>query len=332
MKFFVISQNILAVVIISIFLSLTLSFALSSPFDSSTGIRDTLHRNPPPMSLRQHLLNGGKSYGPLFMSDSTVVMELLALCGYGHIVIDHEHSAIDVHRTPSLLQAMESSLQSISRTTNDPSHHRRTEPIIRLPGPNDAVYMKKVLDTLRLPAGVLVPMVEDVASARAVVEATRYPFSSANEASSGIRGNAIPFVRATSYGQIDRETYLQQCQNDLLVMVQVESPKAIEAIPEIAQMDGIDAIFLGPLDLSTSIGKMGQFDDPQFTELLYRAEESILSHGCLLAGFRPPNQSIQAMFQRGYSFICGSVDLGLLKDAARVDAKKGNDAIQKSMK
>ena len=132
------------------------------------------------------------------------------------------------------------------------------------------------------------------------------------------------------YGHIDRETYLQQCQNDLFVMVQVESPKAIDAIPDIAQIDGIDAIFLGPLDLSSSIGKMGQFDDPQFRELVHRAEQSILSNGCLLAGFRPPNQTIQSMFQRGYSFICGSVDLGLLKDAARVDAKKGNDAIQKS--
>jgi 2-keto-3-deoxy-L-rhamnonate aldolase RhmA len=266
------------------------------------------------------------------MSDSTVVMELLALSGYGHIVIDHEHSITDVHRTQSLLQALESSWQSLSRTSNDESssYSRRTEPIVRLPGPNDTVYMKKVLDTLRLPAGVLVPMVEDVASARAVVAATRYPYSTGT-GSSGLRGCAIPFIRATSYGNIDRETYLEQCQNDLLVMVQVESPQAIESIPDIAQIDGIDAIFLGPLDLSSSIGKMGQFDDPQFTKLMQQAEQSIISNGCLLAGFRPPNQTIQSMFEKGYSLICGSVDLGLLKDAARVDAKKGNDAIQKSM-
>lgn len=309
------NPRILLVTFIILIFQVSISFCLSA----------TANRNLQQMSLRQHLMNGGKSYGPLLMSDSTTVIEILALCGYGHIVIDHEHSATDVHRTQSLLQAMESSSQSIT-TSND---HRRTEPIIRLPGPNDAVYMKKVLDTLRLPAGVLVPMVEDVASARAVVQATRYPYSNGGD---GIRGCAIPFIRATSYGHIDRETYLQQCQNDLLVMVQVESPRAIDAIPDIAQIDGIDAIFLGPLDLSSSIGKMGQFDDPQFKELVHRAEQSILDNGCLLAGFRPPNQTIQSMFQRGYSFICGSVDLGLLKDAARVDAKKGNDAIQKSMK
>lgn len=309
-------------------LSLLHNYAVFSSALSTSGDIAT-NRNQVPMSLRQHLLNGGKSYGPLLMSDSTIIMELLALSGYGHIVIDHEHSTTDVHRTQSLLQAMESSLQSLLPIPSDSSSYRRTEPIIRLPGPNDAVYMKKVLDTLRLPAGVLVPMVEDVASARAVVQATRYPLSTNG---GGIRGCAVPFIRATSYGNIDRETYLEQCQSDLLVMVQVESPKAIDAIPDIANVDGIDAIFLGPLDLSSSIGKMGQFDDPHFMELLHRAEDNILSNGCLLAGFRPPNQSIQSMFQRGYSFICGSVDLGLLKDAARVDAKKGNDAIQKSTK
>ncbi len=312
----------LAIFILSFF-HFAVSFALST-----TGHTIATNRNQVPMSLRQHLLNGGKSYGPLLMSDSTIIMELLALSGYGHIVIDHEHSTTDVHRTQSLLQAMESSLQSLP-IPSDSSNYRRTEPIIRLPGPNDAVYMKKVLDTLRLPAGVLVPMVEDVASARAVVQATRYPLSTND---GGIRGCAVPFIRATSYGNIDRQTYLEQCQNDLLVMVQVESPKAIDAIPDIAKVDGIDAIFLGPLDLSSSIGRMGQFDDPHFLELLHRAEEKILSNGCLLAGFRPPNQTVQSMFQRGFSFICGSVDLGLLKDAARVDAKKGNEAIQKSMK
>ena len=164
----------------------------------SVSLSLTANGNIQQMSLRQHLLNGGKSYGPLLMSDSTTVIEILALCGYGHIVIDHEHSAIDVHRTQSLLQAMESSSQSIiSLTTAGNNYDRRTEPIIRLPGPNDAVYMKKVLDTLRLPAGVLVPMVEDVASARAVVQATRYPYSNGSVGGGDeIRGCAIPFIRS----------------------------------------------------------------------------------------------------------------------------------------
>lgn len=273
------------------------------------------------MSLRQFLRNGGKSYGPLLLSDSPVIAEILALAGYGHIVIDHEHSPTDVRSGQSLLQAIQAAECSpVSSTAS------RTEAIVRLPGPHDTVYMKKVLDSLRLPGGVLVPMVDDAATAEAVVQATRYPAALASKG--GIRGCAVPFIRATSYGAIDRDEYLRQCREDLLVMVQVETPAGVANIAEIARLDGIDAIFLGPLDLSASIGKMGQFDDPEFKALMAKAEQSIREcDECLLAGFRVPGRSISDMFDSGYSLICGSVDLGLLRDAARQDALAGNAAI-----
>jgi 2-keto-3-deoxy-L-rhamnonate aldolase RhmA len=271
------------------------------------------------MSLRQYLKQGGKSYGPLVLSDSPIVAEILALSGYGHIVVDHEHGPTDVRHGQSLMQAIEAASWSphCSKSTNA---QRRTEPIVRCPGPNDPVYMKKVLDSLRLPGGVLVPMVEDAKTAAAVVQATRFPLD-------GIRGCAVPFIRATSYGAMDREEYLHKCHDDLLVMVQVESWVGVSAIPEIARIDGIDGIFLGPLDLSASIGKMGQFHNEEFLDLLANAEKSILQSGLLLAGFRTPGLSIEAMFQKGYSLVCGSVDLGLLRDAARIDASVGRKAI-----
>jgi 2-keto-3-deoxy-L-rhamnonate aldolase RhmA len=185
------------------------------------------------------------------------------------------------------------------------------------------VYMKKVLDSLRLPGGVLVPMVEDAQTAKAVVQATRYP-------PDGTRGCAVPFVRGSAYGRTSMAEYRDQCEQDLLVMVQVESPSAVEAIPEIASIDGVDAIFLGPLDLSASLGKMGQFHDPEFVELLDRAEKSVLeSKNCLLAGFRLPGRDIDDMFDKGYSLVCGSVDIGLLQASARHDALMGQKAIKK---
>jgi 4-hydroxy-2-oxoheptanedioate aldolase len=270
-------------------------------------------------SLRQYLKQGGKSYGPLLLSDSPIVAEILALSGYGHIVVDHEHGPTDLHHGQSILLSIEAASLS-PHCAVSPKAYRSPEPIVRLPGPNDPVYMKKVLDSLRLPGGVLVPMVEDAKTAAAVVQATRFPLD-------GIRGCAIPFIRATNYGAMDREEYLRQCREDLLVMVQVESSLGVSAIPEIAQIDGIDGIFLGPLDLSASIGKMGQFRDDEFLELLANAEQSILESGCLLAGFRTPGLSNEAMFDKGYSLVCGSVDLGLLRDAARLDALNGQEAI-----
>lgn len=271
------------------------------------------------MSLRQYLKQGGRSYGPLLLSDSPIVAEILAMSGYGHIVLDHEHGPTDVRHGQTILQSIEAASFSLHGPSS-PTTCRRTEPIVRLPGPNDPVYMKKVLDSLRLPGGVLVPMVEDAKSAAAVVQATRYPLD-------GIRGCAVPFIRATNYGTMDRDEYLRQCREDLLVMVQVESSLGVSAIPEIAQINGIDGIFVGPLDLSSSIGKMGQFHDEEFLDLLAKAEQSILQSGCLLAGFRTPGLSIEAMFEKGYSLVCGSVDLGLLREAALVDAMNGQNAM-----
>jgi 2-keto-3-deoxy-L-rhamnonate aldolase RhmA len=292
-------------------------------------------------SLRQFLLQGGKSYGPLLLSDSPIVAEILASVGYGHVVIDHEHGPTNVRSGQTLLQAIEgaSARQELSRlrstaaaaaVTNleppylHPLPPRATEAIVRLPGPNDPVYIKKVLDSMRLPGGILVPMVDDADTARAVVQATRYP-------TNGIRGCAVPFVRASAYGLLTPEAYQQQCRDHLLVMVQVETPKGVAAITDIAKVDGIDAIFLGPLDLSASIGKMGQFRDANFQALLAEAEQRVVeSEHCLLAGFRVPGRPLSEMFENGYSLVCGSVDLGLFKAASIQDAALGMDSIAAS--
>jgi 4-hydroxy-2-oxoheptanedioate aldolase len=273
-------------------------------------------------SLRHRLQQGGRSYGPMLLSDSPVVAEVMALAGYGHIVVDHEHSPTDIRSGQAMLQAIQS--------TGTP-----TEPIVRLPA-HDTIYMKKVLDSLRLPAGVLVPMVEDAEMARAVVRSTRYPrqydegataatataTASTAAIDRGLRGCAAPFIRASGWGT--QANYLTQCREDLLVMVQVETPTAVDAIPEIAAIPGIDGIFLGPMDLSCSLGKMGRFNDANVIELLARAESLVRDSPAFLAGFRSPGRSIEEMYSAGYRLVCGSVDLGLLRDAAMKDAAAGN--------
>lgn len=274
----------------------------------------------PSTSLRQRLLSGCKSYGPMVLSDSPVVAELLAGIGYDHIVIDMEHSPTDLRSCQNLLQAVDAAAWG---------NRKRTEPIVRLDSPYDATSMKKILDSLRLPGGVLVPMVDDAETARKVVESTRYPrqHNQGNEQYDGIRGCAVPFVRASSWGRASNDEYVRQTQDDLLVMVQVETPKGVDAIREIAEVDGIDLIFLGPFDLSTSAGKMGQFADPDIKRLIQKAEEQVMKSSSLLGGFKTPGRELSDMFDNGYSFICGSIDLGLMRDAARLDAQVGREAV-----
>jgi 4-hydroxy-2-oxoheptanedioate aldolase len=257
------------------------------------------------MSLRKHLLSGGKSYGPVCMSSSPVITELLAFAGYGHMLVDHEHAPTNPSNGQVLLQAMDAAQTS-------------TQSIIRVDS-HSSSYLKKVLDSMRLPGGVLAPMVEDVETAQKIVAATRYP-------PLGIRGCAYPFVRASGYGT--DSNYLQKAQDDLLVMVQVETEKGVQAIEEISAIEGIDGIFLGPFDLSCSIGKVGEFDDPEVQALIKKAEQAVVQSECFLAGFRSGGRSLEKMFSEdGYSLVCGSVDLGLLRDAAQKDAQVANEIL-----
>lgn len=269
------------------------------------------------VSLRKHLLNGGKSYGPVCMSDSPIVMEILANSGYGHIIIDHEHAPTDIASGQTLLRAVDA-VRSMS------SNH--ICPIVRVPDHSPS-YMKKVLDSMRMPGGVLVPMVDDKETAELVAAVTKYPRQDHyNSYVDGIRGCAIPFVRASGYGT--NPNYMQESFEDLLVMVQVESSKGVEAIPEISSVPGIDGIFIGPFDLSCSIGKVGQFDDPEVKALIHKAERLVVESDCLLAGFRSAGRNLREMYEKdGYSLVCGSIDLGLLKSAALEDARFANDVL-----
>jgi len=209
---------------------------------------------------------------------------------------------------------------------------KKTEAIVRLDAPHETPEtMKKILDSMRLPGGILVPMVDNAEMAKRVVQATRYPRQQASNSSGGggVRGCAVPFVRASGWGSLSNDEYLRQCKEDLLITVQVETPQAVDAIPEIAKVEGIDLIFLGPFDLSCSIGKMGMFEDAEVKELISRAERAVLESGCLLGGFRTPGVSLEELFgARGYSLLCGAVDLGLLRDAARLDAQAGREAMK----
>ena len=177
--------------------------------------------------------------------------------------------------------------------------------------------MKKVLDTLRLPAGVLVPMVDNADTAQQVVRSTRYPLGDGS-ALDGNRGCAAPLVRGSGWGLSQRD-YLQQSRDDLLVMIQVETLRGIQAVPEMASVPGIDGIFIGPLDLSASIGKMAKFHDDEVKALIAQAEEAVRDSPAFLAGFRAPGRDLSEMFAAGYQLVCGSVDLALLREAAKAD-------------
>jgi len=125
-------------------------------------------------------------------------------------------------------------------------------------------------------------------------------------------GTAHPLVRASSYG-LDAG-YLAEARGRALVLVQVESAGAdAEAV---ASTEGIDGVFVGPLDLAASVGRAAEPAHPQAVEARRRVEEAVLATGKALAGFAAPGDSAAAMGDRGYTMVADAVDLALLRDAA----------------
>jgi 4-hydroxy-2-oxoheptanedioate aldolase len=241
-------------------------------------------------SFKKRLLAGERCYGCWLHLYSPVAAEVLALAGYDAMIIDHEHGSGDLVGAIQIMQAMSATPAC---------------PILRVPW-NDPVALKRALDTG--PEGVMIPSINSADQAKAAVAACRYP-------PGGMRGAAYGLVRASDYGMAAKD-YFENVQDNLLVICQIETAEAVDAIPEIAAVDGVDMLFIGPIDLSGSIGKLGQFDDAAVIALRKRGEDAIKASGKLLGGLAVPNLSIADMAARGYDFVTAASDITLLRDAA----------------
>ncbi len=240
--------------------------------------------------LKQRLLAGERCFGCWLHLCSPIAAEVLALAGYDALITDHEHGFGDLGGAVGIMQAMSATPAS---------------PILRVPW-NDPVLLKRVLDIG--PEGVMIPSVNSVDNARAAVAACRFP-------PEGVRGAAYGLVRASDYGMASQD-YADNGQDNLLIICQIETAEAVDAVPEIAAVDGVDMLFIGPIDLSGSIGKLGQFDDPEVIALRQRAEDAIKATGKLLGGLAVPSLGIADMVSSGYHMVTASSDVTLLRDAA----------------
>ncbi len=240
--------------------------------------------------LKRKLQAGQPCFGAWMLSTSADMAEILAYAGLDFLLIDHEHGQGSIDDAIAQLRAMKGT---------------DCTGMLRVPV-NDHIYIKRALDAGV--GGIMVPNVNTADEARRVVEACRY-------APAGIRG-AFGGMRAMRYG-FD-PGYHDGAFGNLVVAVQVESAPAIDNIPAIAAIDGIDVIFIGPRDLSATLGKLNQFDDPVVKTQIERAEAAILKSGRILGSTAPSGKAAKAMAGRGFRFIVGGSDVGLLGQGARV--------------
>jgi 4-hydroxy-2-oxoheptanedioate aldolase len=243
----------------------------------------------------KHALAAGKLQIGLWCSlCSNIAADIVSDSGFDWLLLDTEHSPTEI---PDLL----SQLQAVARGT--------ATPIVR-PAWNDAVLIKRALDIGT--QSLLVPYVQNVDEAQRAVAAVRYP-------PAGVRGVAAA-ARASRYGRVT--DYLKKADSEICLLVQVETRSALDQIEAIAKVDGVDGVFIGPSDLSASLGHIG---NPGHTEVQKALEEAVrkLKAGGKPAGILTGNEEeARRYIGWGYSFVAVGSDVGLLGRGADTLAKK----------
>ena len=243
----------------------------------------------------KHALAAGKLQIGVWSSlCSNIAAEIIADSGFDWILLDSEHSPNEI---PGLL----SQLQAIGRGGSTP--------IVR-PAWNDAVLAKRCLDIGA--QTLLFPYVQNVEEAKRAVASTRYP-------PEGIRGVAVA-ARASRYGRTPG--YLTKANGEMCVLVQVETRSALDQLEAIAKVDGVDGVFIGPSDLSASLGHLG---NPQHAESQAAMKDAVRRLKAIgkPAGILSGNEEeIRRYIDWGYQFVAVGADVGLLARHADALAKK----------
>jgi len=241
------------------------------------------------LALKRRLKAGETTFGAFISFQDPGSAEIMAGTGYDWVFIDMEHSPFDLK-----------SLQHVLIAFNG----RPTVPIVRVPW-NDRIRIKQVLDLGA--EGILVPMVCSVAEARAAVAATKYP-------PQGVRGFG-PWRASDYYRQTDE--YIRKANDGILVVVQIEHEDGVHQIEEILDVPGIDVVCLGPMDLSGTMGILGQLEHPRVVEAIQRVLAAAKKRA--LPVCVPMETSIEtqlAWARKGANFVVTGEDHGLLRRAA----------------
>ncbi|NHN39880.1 4-hydroxy-2-oxoheptanedioate aldolase [Pseudomaricurvus alcaniphilus] len=243
----------------------------------------------PQNTFKQALRNGQQQYGFWLGLANPLSAELCAYTGYDWLLIDGEHA-------PNNLQTILAQLQAISGTS---SH-----PVVRVVE-GDTALIKQMLDIGA--QTLLVPMVETAEQAAQLVKAMHYP-------PNGVRGVGSALARASGWNQITG--YFAAVDEQLCLLIQIESVTGLNNLDEILKVDGIDGVFIGPADLAGSMGYLGQPAHPEVKAAVTTATQKIIAAGKAV-GTLATNKAIATAYeQAGMQFIALGVDTLVLATTA----------------
>lgn len=224
------------------------------------------------------------------------IVEIMAKSGFEWLVVDMEHGSISIESLPDLFRAIEGA---------------GSLPLVRVPENNETI-IKRVLDAGA--KGIIVPMINSKENALKAMRASKYP-------PEGIRG--VGFSRANLYGaEFDR--YLEEINKELVIIFQIEHIDGVKNIDEILEVDGVDAIMIGPYDLSGSMNLTGQFKHPEFQKTVRKVLKCAKKHNIAIGTHvvLPDFEELERRIEEGYSFIAYSLDTVFLTNICREAMKE----------
>ena len=248
--------------------------------------------------FKQALAEGKQQIGLWLGLADSYAAEILGGVGYDWLLIDNEHVPNDVRSTLTQLQAIGSAVHAVPGSVD-------THPVVRLPVA-DPVLVKQYLDIGA--QTLLLPMIDTAEQAQDAVRAMRYP-------PEGMRGMGSGISRSSRWHRFSN--YIQEANEQVCLLVQVESVEAITNLDAIAATPGVDGVFIGPSDLSASMGFAGQVDHPEVCAVIDDAIARIRKAGKAVGILCANEQRAKHYLSLGAQFVAVGVDTSLLNSAAK---------------
>ena len=242
-----------------------------------------------PNSFKRDLLAGKKLIGIWSSLANEITTEALGVAGFDWVVLDGEHSPNNVRTFITQLMALKDS---------------PTAPVVR-PSCNNAAEIKLLLDSGFY--NFLIPFVESADEARSAVSATRYP-------PQGIRGVSVS-QRSNRYGTVP--DYFKNVNQHICVMVQIESRAGVAAVKDIAAVEGVDCIFVGPSDLAAALGHLGNASHPEVQAAIAQVFADAKAAGKPSGILAPVEADARRYLAMGATFVGVGSDLGAFRNATQ---------------
>lgn len=237
------------------------------------------------ISENQHSLGGW------VMSNSVISAEIMALAGFDWVCVDAEHTAVSKETANNMFRAIEL---------------HGAEPFVRI-SLNDEVEIKKYMDMGA--RGIIIPMIKSYEEIEKAISYIKFP-------PDGSRSFAIP--RCTGYGEWSKE-YFEKANNETFIAIMIEHIDVLKELDKIFSHKGVDAVLIGPYDLSGSMNIPGQFNNPKFIKTLdhiyLKAKEHSVTMG--IHEIHPTKEKINTYISNGYKFIACGIDTNFILEKSK---------------